>query len=553
VKHAASARAAGVVHLLALLAPLSGPSILRAEPAAPIDPRGAVHALILDKALPGDRELRVFLRADGGRFVDALATSPSYNGVAHAADASGLALDGNAIRGELAVTIGFDGFVPKDGKAAACRYTIEAAIAGAAIAGRYEGVFGSAGDGAAPKGTPRAGPLSGTVAPPPGRNGYEAVELRLENGAGAGTFGPKSWGDRVQVRLIVKDGAVVLPLIYGWGGRAQINYFESAIAEHGLTIDGRRLAGPITVRTTDRPRTFAFDFDGKVIGRQIGGTFAKRVDGKEAPGGPFIGSVQPMPAQPLDEAIYYLELHQAVADGKQLLAFVPRSQGRFGEGVAYSGTWNHTYHDADGAALTLDGATLAGTLKVTMNPDPYVPPDKKPIPADYAIAAKVIDGRIVRGTFTGTFKDRSVSGPVYGELAAKPPVPEPVSVHLKLDDGVNGGAPWHRRLYASFVAVQGKAEQGGWSNNKGGWRGAFKRAEVRFEGSRFTATLEGTVDSSQGALTGGYRFLLVGKVVGSELLGKVDTYREGRLTKSGTAFMGGFGPAGAPAPGAGAD
>jgi hypothetical protein len=40
---------------------------------------------------------------------------------------------------------------------------------------------------------------------------------------------------------------------------------------------------------------------------------------------------------------------------------------------------------------------------------------------------------------------------------------------------------------------------------------------------------------------GAYTFKLTGRVVGSELVGTCDTYRDGKPTKTGTPFMGGFG------------
>jgi hypothetical protein len=78
------------------------------------------------------------------------------------------------------------------------------------------------------------------------------------------------------------------------------------------------------------------------------------------------------------------------------------------------------------------------------------------------------------------------------------------------------------------------------SNNKGGWKGAFKKAEVKFEGAKFTAIIEGSVDETAGPEKGGYTFKLAGKIVGSQLVGSVDTWRDGKATKSGTDFMGGF-------------
>jgi hypothetical protein len=259
-----------------------------------------------------------------------------------------------------------------------------------------------------------------------------------------------------------------------------------------------------------------------------------------------------MPARPLDQAVYYLELHRAVqrtwgegadgTNGLQLMAFAPCLAGKFGEGVAYAAAWNHAFHDLDATGLTRKGDVLTGTLQAGMHPDAYIPPDHKPVSATYTIEATVVDGRLLRGTFTGQFKDRRVAGPVFGELLDQPTVPNPVAINVKMEDGVNGGAPWHRRTWAGFTAMDGKADRGSLINNKGGWKGTFRRAEVKFEGSTFTATIEGTVDESQGTKKGPYTFKLKGRTVGSELVGACDTYREGELTKSGTDFMGSFGP-----------
>ncbi len=124
----------------------------------------------------------------------------------------------------------------------------------------------------------------------------------------------------------------------------------------------------------------------------------------------------------------------------------------------------------------------------------------------------------------------------------QPLVPDPVSINVKLEDGVNDGSPWHRRTWVNFTATEGHAETGGMSNNKGGWKGTFKKADVKFDGAVFTATLDGTVDETKGPLVGAYTFKLTGKVVGSELVGTCETFRDGKPTKSGTPFMGGFGP-----------
>jgi hypothetical protein len=241
--------------------------------------------------------------------------------------------------------------------------------------------------------------------------------------------------------------------------------------------------------------------------------------------------------------VYFLELHGAIGERKHLIAFVPRVAGKFGAGMGYATSYNKSFHDVDGAGLKTDGDKLTGDLAVVYQPDPYIPPDKKPAPGNYTLDARIVDGRYVTGTFTGKFRDAPVSGSVFGELSEQPAVPDPVAVHLKLDDAVNDGAPWFRRVYVGFTATNGKADKGGISNNKDGWTGTFKRAEVKFEGTKFTATIEGSVDTTKGPKAGNYTFKLTGRVVGKELVGTVETFRDGQPTKNGTQFMGGFGSA----------
>jgi hypothetical protein len=382
-------------------------------------------------------------------------------------------------------------------------------------------------------------------------SGYWVMDLQVENGRGAGTLNSKSWGERVYPKLFLKDGRFVQNLIYGWGGRVQINYFESVITANALRFDGKTLVGALTVQPTTGP-AYVFTLDGAVVGTQIGGMFTKRIDAKEEPGGPFHGTLKPIPARPLDQSMYYLELHQAVsrtwadeepaANKLQLMAFAPCVRGAFGGGVAYAAAWNHAYHDLDAAGLKRDGDRLTGELKVSMHPDPYMPPDHKPVVATYTVDAKIIDGRLIQGSYTGTFKDRKVTGPIFGELLDQPSVPEPVAINVKLEDGVNGGAPWHRRTYIGFTAVKGLADHGSMSNNKNGWKGTFTKAEVKFDGATFTATVEGTVDETVGPEKGAYTFKLTGKVVGDQLIGTCDTYCDGKLTKTGTDVMGSFTP-----------
>ena len=510
-----------------------------AAAAAEPDPAGALYALTVAKALPGERDLQVYLETSGGRIVAAVADAPTFSKAPFEVDAAKLAVAGGALRGPLAVTTVSDGYNPPIGQTLRAVYAIDAKVDGAKVAGTYAGRCGVAADGKG--GMPTKGAITGTVAAPPSPAGAVRLSLDMVNAAGDKGIDRGVWGRRGFVYIAFRDGKCIQAIIHGHGDARQINYFEAVVTATHLVFDAGRLTGTVAARST-QGQVYVYNLDGRRAGPAVGGAFTKTVDGKEAPGGVFVGRLEAVGDTSADNAVYNIELLGAVAGGRQLNCFIPRRSGAFSRGMGYSGSWNHTYHDVDPAGLALAGGALSGELKVTMNPDPYVPPDRKPVPAAYTIDARVRDGCVI-GSFKGRFKDAGVSGAVVGRLAALPPVPEPVRYYIKLDDGVNGGAPWFRRVYLGFVAAKGQADQGGMSNNKGGWTGTFKNASVQFDGTAFQATIECSIDTSHTAVTGRYTFKLTGRAVGNEIIGTVETWRDGVKTKQGTAFMGGFGPA----------
>ena len=510
-----------------------------ADGGPPANARDAVHTLVLDKALPGGKPLTVYLDCAGGTFAAGLARAPQFSKLAYGVDASGLALADKVLRGTLAVTIPSDGYTPPPGKTVRCVFTVDAKIAGASVAGTFDGRYGV--DERGQGGTPAKGAVSGTVSARPAFDGPVVLDLDLINAAGDKPVDKRVWGRRGRLRVTFKGGKPLQGVMHGHGDGRQVNYFEAVVTHVGLAWGREGLRGTVAVKET-KGDEYVYTFDGRVVGDQVGGTFTKTVNGKAAPGAGFRGALVPVPAVRAADAIHNLELLGAVAGGKQLNTFIPCVAGRFGQGMGYSGQFNHTYHDVGGAALTLSGNVLRGDLKVTINPDPYVPRDHKPIACVYTVEATVSDG-CVTGSFTGLFGRQRVAGRIVGRLQPIPPVPEPAQYSLKLEDGVNEGAPWLRRVYLSFVATRGKATEGRMSNNKGGWTGTFKAATVTHDGPRFAATIHGTVDTTRGPRTGAYTFKLAGRSIGGELIGTVETHRDGKLTKQGTHFMGAVHPA----------
>ena len=525
--------------LLATAVGLAAAGCARGGRPAALEHGEAVVRLELDKALPGDRPMTVCLAAEDGRFVRGLAVAPRYNQVPHDVDASGLGLEGDALAGEIRVTVHSDGFVPPDGTVLRCAYTIDARVEGTAVRGTFEGRLGGAEGGEAGEGQRTAGAVSGEVSAAPALEGPVVMDLHMENAAGEAPSGKGRWGQRGYPSLVFKGGRVVHGLIRGHGGNP-INYFEAAVKAMDLEWHGGAVAG--TLGVASKGDEYVYTFDGRVVGDRVGGTFEKVFNGRAVRGGRFMGTLAPMPEVAPGDGLYYVELHGAVPEGKQLMLYVPCVGGAFGAGAGFAGTFNHTFHDVDGSGLSLTGRKIAGDVGVTIRADPYVPKDGKSVPCRYTVSAEVADG-CVTGTFEGEFGGRAVSGTVVGRVRPRPEAPEPARYNLKLDNGVCDGPPWHRRCYIGFVAAGGEADSGGISNNKGGFQGTFKRASVALDGTAFRATIEATVDSAGQVKTGDYVFTLSGRLVGSELVGTVDTALNGQTVKRGTDFMGSVGPA----------
>jgi len=495
--------------------------------------------------------------------------APQFNKVSYTVDASDLTAADGKLAGRIAVTVTSDGYNPPAGYTDFCNYTIDAKVADGEVVGRFAGTHRRTNtpvplqvDGGVPPGS--AGPqqldgaVIGTVTAPPnwGRNVRFALYLDNARAQPAPQPGKRTrtlprWNLPGFMRLTTSGGKADVATLRGFGGHP-INYFEAEVTRANVTFSAGRLVG--TVDVLSGGRTYRFTLDADVIGDRVAGGFTKVVDGKPDVPGRLVGTAEDVSDVPATDAIYYLVLDNAVASRerdtgaattKQMILHLPCEAGRFRGGVGFAGTYNHTYLDAESAGLKLAGRKLAGTLDVTVNPDPYVPPDGKPVPCKYTFEAQVVDGSVV-GTFSGTFGPEKVTGRSSGEYRRRPPVPEPMQVNVKLENGAageEGGPAWHRRCYINFVATDGKAKAGSFSNNKGGFQGRLLSADVNCDGESFTATIEAVVDESRTVQVGRHTFRLSGKVIGLEIFGQVETFLEGRLWKKNTAFMGSLCPA----------
>ena len=103
-------------------------------------PGDGVYVLELADAIEGDKPLTIYLDYRGGAFAAGLGRGA--NTVSHDVGAAGLKLDGQQLRGKVAVTIRPDTYFPMGGQPVACEFTVDAELDGTAVAGRYAGRYG---------------------------------------------------------------------------------------------------------------------------------------------------------------------------------------------------------------------------------------------------------------------------------------------------------------------------------------------------------------------------------------------------------------------------
>ena len=100
-----------------------------------------------------------------------------------------------------------------------------------------------------------------------------------------------------------------------------------------------------------------------------------------------------------------------------LECLISRRGGKWFVGTGRAKAYNLAQHDVDASEVDLAGDRLSGTLKATLNPDPWVPPDHRPKHIRYEIQATVSGGEIA-GTFTADGDYGPAQGAVAGRAAA---------------------------------------------------------------------------------------------------------------------------------------
>ena len=151
---------------------------------------------------------------------------------------------------------------------------------------------------------------------------------------------------------------------------------------------------------------------------------------------------------------------------RSLPIYVVSREGTFLYALGSSPDYNQTTYPTDITGLRYDAASgkLAGAIRVKLNPDPWIPKERKPVMCAVEIEARLdlanpTNASALRGTYRGTFGTEPVTGTVSGYVYAQTLVDlAQCQLVLLLNQALLGGPePYHNRIAVRFDVVNRQA------------------------------------------------------------------------------------------------
>ena len=228
----------------------------------------------------------------------------------------------------------------------------------------------------------------------------------------------------------------------------------------------------------------------------------------------------------------------AAAGGRPLTIVLRSDGGKWRRAACTALGYNNAVHDVDASALKVAGRKIQGGVKVTVNPDSWIPRDRKSVACEYEIEAAAGDDGGVSGTYSGRFGRAEVRGKVSGRLDPAGPLPRSATVRLRLERAAAGWAAHTARGALTFAWVDGAAKRATLhSAYPWGWHARVGELKVRLTAD----SLEGEVRAGLGVRPGGtdigaqpYTFRLAAAVIGSAVVGTYAAAVAGKDSHRGT-------------------
>jgi hypothetical protein len=496
----------------------------RAAADTPIDPRHCHYALELERALPNDRTLIVYLESRQGTFPLAFAAAPQFNRMPHDVDAAGLRVTGRSLAGRIGVTIHSDGYVPRGKPAVSCAFTLNAQLGEADVTGSFKGTY---------EDQERTGRVTGRIGPGPDIISPARFRLQFENAVNHAKSRPGQ-GRRIGAAFTLADG-------HSFGGKLEPRgsitdtACSARVEALALKLEGGRLSGTMKARyvpTGKAAQQYVFTLNGQVIADMAAGTITTTADGKRVEDGRFMGRVTfahvPDPA----DSLCVLTLFDVPLENRYMKLYLDTRGGRFSHGFAATPNFNNATHEVDASGLRVKGSRVEGRVKVTVLPDPWIPRDRKPIPCTFGLDAEIRDGEI-EGSYEGTAAGRAVQGIAAGRFDERPVIEKVTGMTLKLENALTGGNEWHNRAFVRIALDNWKVTGGSVGNNHTRLKGTVNEGRFQFSKGLLTGWAKTDVQRGGGVDPGDYEFDVNGHFVGKIGAGRFDTYVGGKKVKSG--------------------
>ena len=488
---------------------------------------GQDYRIDLVDALGEGKDLSLYMSRDGEKTTHAFGRARRFNVMPYTLATERLVWKGEIVSGETVVTIPSDNYVPKGGKTWHVPVTLEAREKGGVVTGTYRATV---------DGQSREGAVSGKCFGP----ASEIRQLRLRCESAVNATAKKRRGKRIGMTVSVKGETCFAARLTPPGSLTDTAMAACALKQ-AITLKGCQLTGTMDAETRAQGRTesatpYAYVFDGLVIGDSAAGVLKVKENGKDVPDGQFLGDVrQGLPD--IENGVLKLTLYGAVPPGNYMDVYISTSQGKFAYAFATTANFNNATHTVDLSKLRMEGEALKGTLAVTLNPDPWIPKDHKPVACSFEVQGRIVHGE-VSGSFKGSFGPTEVDGRMDGGFDNKPELKAPKALTLKLENALFGGSNYHNRAFLGITLENGKVTGGRVGNNHTSLKGTVDTGDFTFEDGVLKGKVSITVPGGGGVKAGKYSFDVNGGIVGAVAAGEFTTHMEGSEQSKTERFWG---------------